>query len=72
MQHPHPRPQVTATSPLNIAIALTFDWIGYGMLGFRHRVLAAAQNSACAVLLALIAMQWVQVGGRRRGRGRAW
>ncbi|KAG2426885.1 hypothetical protein HXX76_012672 [Chlamydomonas incerta] len=52
--------KVTATSPLNIAIALTFDWIGYGMLGYRRSVLAVAQNAACAVLLALIAMQWVQ------------
>ncbi len=34
----------------------------YGMLGLRHSVLAVVQHSACSCLMALISMQWVQVG----------
>ncbi|GIL90935.1 hypothetical protein Vretifemale_18629, partial [Volvox reticuliferus] len=52
--------KVTATAPLNIAIALTFDWIGYGMIGMRHSVLAAVQNTTVAVLMSLISLQFVQ------------
>ncbi len=35
------------------------------MIGMRHSVLAAAQNTTCAVLMSLIALQWVQVGKGR-------
>ncbi|KAG2483665.1 hypothetical protein HYH03_017468 [Edaphochlamys debaryana] len=52
--------KVTATSPLNAAVALTFCWVGYGMLGYRHSVVAVFQSAVCCVLMALIALQWVQ------------
>lgn len=52
--------KVTATAPLNVIIAITFDWIGYGMLGLRHSVLAVVQHTACSSLMALISLQWVQ------------
>ncbi|GFR50617.1 hypothetical protein Agub_g12701, partial [Astrephomene gubernaculifera] len=52
--------KVTATAPFNIIIALTFDLIGYGMLGMRHSVVDCVRHATCSALMALISMQWVQ------------
>ncbi|EFJ48316.1 hypothetical protein VOLCADRAFT_91098 [Volvox carteri f. nagariensis] len=32
----------------------------YGMIGYRHSVLAAVQNTTCAVLMSLISLQFIQ------------
>lgn len=49
--------KLTATLPLNLAIALAFAWTGYGMFGFRHSAVAFVQ--VCAVVCHIA---WASVG----------
>lgn len=48
-----------AVVPSNALIALVFQSIAYGMLGFRHNVLSYLQSTSCAIVLSLISLQWM-------------
>jgi hypothetical protein len=50
--------------PFNIAVALAFHLLYYGMAGMRHAPLAVLQSSVIAVLMALIS---IQVGPQQAG-----
>lgn len=47
--------------PFNVLVALAFNLVGDGMVGTRMSALSIVQDSLCAILISLIAMQ---VGAR--------
>jgi hypothetical protein len=57
-QHTHlPRQQVTAVLPFNLAVALAFQLIFYGLAGLRHGPIYVARSTVISVLVALLANQ---------------
>jgi hypothetical protein len=49
--------QVAATLPFNLASAITFSLIAYGMAGLHHSVYAAGMNCAVCCLVLMISQQ---------------
>jgi hypothetical protein len=52
-----PCKQVAATLPFNLASAITFSLIAYGMAGLHHSVYAAGMNCAVCCLVLMISQQ---------------
>jgi hypothetical protein len=66
-RHPAPCRQVTAVLPFNVAVALAFQLVFYGLAGLRHGPVYVVQSTVIAVLVALIANQVGRLGAPPRG-----